>query len=108
MNGSKVAAGDEYYFERFYLTSNNRIVGIKEVKNHDIYQPAFRMLFDVNGLSRPNTWGKDIFGMNIFVDGKISPLGAGKSIDELTKDCSETGTGVSCSYYYRIGGDFKE
>ena len=108
MNKRKVEKDDEYYFDNFYLTSNNRIVGIKDVKDHDIYHPAFRMLFDVNGLKGPNTWGKDIFGLNIFVDGKISPLGAGRDIEELRKDCSESGTGVYCSYYYRIGGEFKE
>jgi hypothetical protein len=26
----------------------------------------------------------------------------------LKKDCSTEGTGVSCSYYYRIGGEFNE
>jgi hypothetical protein len=108
MNNEKVNENDEFFFDNLYLTSNNRIVGIKDVKDNDIYHPAFRMMFDVNGLKGPNMWGKDIFGLNIFVDGRITPLGAGKSIDDLKKDCSEFGTGVFCSYYYRIGGDFKE
>lgn len=29
-------------------------------------------------------------------------------MSELKKDCSESGTGVSCSYYYKIGGGFDE
>ena len=65
MNNQKVQKGDEYYFDNLYLSSNKKIVGIKDVKDNDIYHPAFRMMFDVNGLKAPNTWGKDIFGINI-------------------------------------------
>ena len=108
MNNQKVKKGDEYYFDNLYISTNNKIVGIKDVKDSDIYHPAFRMMFDVNGLKAPNTWGKDIFGINIFVDGKITPIGAGHDIETLQKDCSDLGSGVFCSYYYRIGGDFKE
>lgn len=108
MNGKKVNPNSKYFFDTLYLTSNGRIVGIKDIKDHDIYHPAFMMMFDVNGLRGPNRWGKDIFGLNIFVDGNISPFGAGISVPELKKDCSQTGMGVYCSYYYRIGGDFNE
>ena len=37
-----------------------------------------------------------------------SEKGLVEDIDDVKKDCSETGTGVSCSYYYRIGGEFNE
>lgn len=108
LNGNKVQQNDEYYIEKFYLSKNGKIMGIKDIKDDDIYHPAFIMAFDMNGLAGPNTWGKDIFGMNIFVDGKITPIGAGWDIEDLKKDCSEAGLGVSCSYYYRIGGEFNE
>ena len=108
MNGVKINTNHEYYFEKFYLTKNGSIIGIKDIKDNDIFHPAFIMSFDMNGLKGPNCWGKDIFGVNIFVDGKINPIGTGWDTEELKKDCSETGTGVSCSYYYRIGGDFNE
>ncbi len=108
LNGVKVLQGDDYYFNNLYLNKNNKIVGIKDIKDDDIYHPAFIMMFDMNGLKGPNTWGKDIFGINIFVDGKITPIGAGWDIEQLKQDCSTSGTGVSCSYYYRIGGEFNE
>lgn len=108
MNGQKVARDNKYFFDNLYLTTDNKIVGINDIKDDDIYHPAFIMMFDVNGLNGPNRWGKDVFGLNIFVDGNISPLGAGLPIDVLKNDCSDSGTGVYCSYYYRIGGDFKE
>ncbi len=108
MNGNKVKPTDPFYFDRLYNSSNGQIIGIKDIKDDDIYHPGFIMLFDMNGLKGPNTWGKDIYGINIFVDGKITPIGAGWNIDNVKQDCSETGTGVSCSYYYRIGGEFNE
>ena len=98
----------DFYIEKFYLNKNGKIMGIKDIKDDDIFHPAFIMAFDMNGLKGPNTWGKDIFGVNIFADGKTSPIGAGWDIEDLKKDCSEVGTGVSCSYYYRIGGEFNE
>ncbi len=108
MNGQRVMVGDVYYFESFYLTNDNEIIGIKDIKDDDIFHPAFLMMFDMNGLNGPNVWGKDIFGLNIFLDGKINPVGSGWELEDMKKDCSEVGTGVSCSYYYRIGGDFNE
>lgn len=108
MNGAKVNKGDDYYFDKVYLTGNNTLVGIKDIKDDDIYHPGFIMMFDMNGLKGPNIWGRDVYGINIFVDGKITPLGAGWDIDDLSRDCSGNGSGVSCSYYYRIGGEFVE
>jgi len=108
MNGNKVSKDEFYYFDSLYYSESGKIVGIKDIKDDDIYHPAFIMMFDVNGLKGPNTWGRDVFGVNIFVDGKISPIGAGNTIEELQQDCSQEGTGVTCSYYYRIGGEFNE
>ncbi len=108
MNGEKVQNKDEYYFNNLYLGGNDTIIGIKDIKDEDIFHPGFVMMFDMNGLRGPNTWGKDIYGINIFVDGKITPLGAGWDILDIKQDCSEHGSGISCSHYYRIGGEFNE
>lgn len=108
MNSQKVMPDELFFFDSLYQTSGNHIIGIKDVKDNDIYHPAFIMMFDVNGQKGPNVWGKDIFGMNIFIDGHVTPLGAGLPIDVLKTDCSNEGSGVFCSYYYRIGGDFNE
>lgn len=108
LNGSRIKQDEQYYFDNLYLSENNIIVGIKDIKNNDIYHPVFIMMFDMNGLKSPNTWGKDIYGINIFIDGRISPLGAGWDLEKMKQDCSETGSGISCSHYYRIGGEFNE
>lgn len=107
MNKARAFKGQLYYFDDFYFTENNGIVGIKDLEKEGS-GPDFMLMFDINALLPPNRWGKDIFGVNIYSDGKIEPLGQGMSMDELKKDCSNTGTGVSCSYYYKIGGGFEE
>ncbi len=108
LNGKVVKGGDRYYFDKLYLTKNNKVVGLKDIKDEDVFHPVFLMMFDMNGVKGPNVWGKDIFGLNIFIDGNIAPIGSGWSINELKSDCSEYGTGVGCSHYYRIGGEINE
>ncbi len=108
MNGIKVTPNNLYYFDKLYNTKGGTVVGIKDIKDDDIYHPGFIMMFDMNGKKGPNTWGKDIYGINIFTDGKITPIGAGWDINNLKSDCSTSGSGVSCSHYYRIGGEFNE
>ncbi len=108
MNGTKIYKGQTYFFDEFYFAENNSIVGIKDIQSDKSDQVLFLMMFDMNGILPPNRWGKDIFGVNIYDGGKIEPFGFDKSIDELKKDCSESGTGVTCSYYYKIGGGFDE
>lgn len=104
MNKSRVKKGDLYYFEDVYFTDNGNVVGIKDIKEQGD-EPMFIMMFDVNGVLPPNRWGRDVFGINIFED-RIEPFGQNLPTDELQKDCSNNGSGVYCSYYYRIGGGF--
>lgn len=108
MNGNVVGDDDFYKFSSLYISDNSRIVGIKDIEDENKMQPAFMMLFDMNGLRGPNMWGKDIYGIDIYKDGSIKPLGHNWDIQTLKKDCSVNGTGVSCSHFYRIGGEFVE
>ena len=108
MNGSQVEENNRYAFENYYMHSSGAIVGIKDLENKDERSPGFVMLVDLNGIKKPNMWGKDIYGINIFLDGKITPLGYDWTVEDMKRDCSENGTGISCSHYYRIGGNFSE
>ncbi len=108
MNGTKVYKGQTYYFDEFYFAENNTIVGIKDIKSEDSTGPLFIMMFDINGILPPNRWGKDIFGVNIYDGGRIEPFGFDVDMKALREDCSDSGTGVSCSYYYKIGGGFDD
>ena len=108
MNGNRSYKGKLYNFREFYYGENNTIVGIKDIKSEKENDAFFMMMFDMNGLLPPNCWGKDVFGINIYDGGHIEPFGAQMDMDELKKDCSDIGSGIGCSYYYKIGGGFDD
>ena len=108
MNGKPVDKKDFWHFDKFHKSESGLIVGIKDIENENTLEPAFMMLVDMNGIKAPNTWGRDIYGVDIYADGKVRPLGYNWEVDKLKKDCSSTGTGISCSHFYRIGGEFRE
>ncbi len=106
MNGAMVYKGQHYFFANVFFTDNHGIVGIKELEAGD--DAAFMMMFDINGILPPNRWGKDIYGINVYADSHIEPFGQGLPMEQLRRDCDKTGSGVYCSYYYKIGGGFTE
>ncbi len=108
MNGKIVPKKDFYYFDMLYNNQDDLIVGIKDIIDKTPDKPVFLMMIDTNGSKKPNTWGRDIFGLNIYSDGNINPIGYGWDVDKLRKDCSKNGSGLSCSQFYRIGGEFVE
>ena len=108
ISGPAIKKNDLYYFNEFYYAQNNSIIGIKEYDTEKDTDPLFMMMFDVNGLLPPNRWGKDIYGIYIYDEGKIAAFGSDRDMSYLRKDCSKVGSGVSCSYYYKIGGGFDD
>lgn len=107
MNKMLVPKSSLYYFSELYYADNNLIVGLKDISDDKTTDPMFLMMFDMNGKLPPNTWGKDIFGAQIYED-KVEAFGQNLPLQELKDDCSRIGTGVNCSYYYQIGGDFAD
>lgn len=105
---TRTMKGQFYYFNEFYFMNDGGIVGIKDIEQKYPNDPIFIMMFDLNGILPPNRWGKDIFGVNIYKTGNIEPFGYDLSMDALEKDCSSEGTGITCSYYYKIGGAFED
>ncbi|HCB11367.1 MAG TPA: hypothetical protein DEO94_04365 [Cyanobacteria bacterium UBA11991] len=108
MNGKPVKKDDFYYFSNLYESDTDSIVGIKDIPDTAEDAPGFMIMVDMNGIKKPNRWGKDIYGVNVYKTGQIAALGKDKNIKELRKDCSEKGSGVACSHFYRIGGEFSE
>lgn len=106
MNKKEITKDSPHYFDTFYNTSLKEILGIKWVNNHcEMNQLCAIMSLDVNGIAPPNMWGYDIYGVNIYKE-RIEPIGR-DLLPEVSKfDCSKHGSGVSCSYYYLIGGRF--
>ena len=133
INGSRVYRGQRYFFDDFYFAENNTIVGIKDIKSDKADDVFFLMMFDINGLLPPNRWGKDnlkieciltpghtsggmcfLINDSLFSGDTLFQVGIGRTdfptgnMNDLKKDCSEAGTGISCSYYYKIGGGFDD
>ena len=107
MDGSFVNEKSEYYVKNLHTTNSGMVIGVKWLLVPSQAQnslPIAMITIDLNGLKKPNKWGQDIFGVNIFVD-RIEPLG--EEYDEMLmkSDCSEKGKGISCaSYYNNYGG----
>ena len=93
-----------YRFSDYKMTYSNATLS---VKLFDEPQGDLQglLMYDVNGKTGPNVWGKDVFGLNIYAD-RFEPFGKSNSVSEQKQDCSKNGTGLSCSNYYLIGGSF--
>ena len=102
MNGTY--PNNTYRFRDFKSTFSNAVIAIKLFETpQDKLQGI--LMYDVNGKNGPNVWGKDVFGLNIYND-RFEPFGKYKSLNEQKQDCSKNGTGLFCSNYYLIGGNF--
>lgn len=102
MNGTY--PNNTYRFTDYQTTYSNATISVKlfDKPQDDIYGI---LMYDINGASGPNTWGKDVFGLNIYED-KFEPFCKNKPMSEQKQDCSKNGTGLCCSNYYLIGGNF--
>ena len=107
LNGTRVGKKDDFYFDELYFNERT-IVGIKDILNNKENDAWFMMMVDINGLLPPNRWGKDIYGVYIYDEGKVVPFGYDKSMDKLQSECSKNSKGLTCSYYYLIGGEFND
>ena len=106
LNGSSVKENDEFYITNLHVTNSGKIIGLKWLNTPSAITDKFPIALlsiDLNGTKKPNKWGYDIFGVNIYTD-KIEPVG--KTDDEylMKSDWSKKGRGISCSYYYYIYG----
>ena len=108
LNGEKIDKSNEYYFSDLYYTDDLQVVGIKDLSANSKSSAWYIMMFDVNGLLPPNVWGKDVYGIYIYDEGKIEPFGHNISQDKEEFDCLKTGKGLTCSDFYLIGGDLND
>jgi len=106
MDKKLVQDGDKYYFNKFFQAASGEAIGLKWIDGDCTEERICAiMTFDINGTTGPNTWGYDIFGINLLKN-RIEPIGKDIDLDVLKNDCSKSGYGVYCSYYYLIGGKF--
>ncbi len=94
-----------YRFNEYKTTTNNAVLSVKffDKPQGDLLG---LLMYDVNGPSKPNVWGKDVFGLNIYSD-RFEPFCKNDSVSIQKQGCSKDGTGLCCSNYYLIGGSFE-
>lgn len=102
LNGTTPEA--RYRFDNYKTTYANAIVSTKFFEKEERGVIGL-LMYDVNGKKGPNTWGKDVFGYNIYKD-RFEPYCKNTPISNQKQDCSKNGTGLCCSNYYLIGGNF--
>lgn len=93
-----------YKFDNYMQTNADATIAYKFFEQNESGKLGI-IMYDVNGKIGPNTWGKDVFGFNIY-DNKLEPLGKSELVSIQKQDCSRSGSGVYCSNYYLIGGSF--
>ncbi|MBR2525862.1 type II secretion system protein [bacterium] len=106
LNGDLIKDDDYYYITNLHSTNSGKVIGLKWLNTPETIQDKFPialMAIDLNGVKKPNRWGYDIFGINIYTN-KIEPLGKSDDDYYIKSDCTKKGKGISCSYYYYIYG----
>ncbi len=104
MNGE--TPDEKYTFDEIYNTDNGATIAFKWFDDNNIKgedKQYGMIMYDVNGKKGPNVWGKDVFGMDIYIN-KIEPFGKNQDPMTVEADSSRQGTGVYSSYYYLNGG----
>ena len=101
MNGTNPIG--TYKFDDFKNTHSNATLAVKMFENTKGKRGI--LLYDVNGKTGPNVWGKDVFGMDMYED-RFETFCKTEVINKQKLDCSKSGTGICCSSYYLIGGNF--
>ena len=96
---------DSHIFENYKVTYSNAVFAYKLLPEPQENGLRGFIMYDVNGSSKPNTWGKDVFGLNIYTD-RFEPFCKAEPLKIQKQDCSKNGSGLCCSNYYLIGGNF--
>lgn len=107
LNGRRVKKKSSFYVDNFATLESGVIIGFRLNKNRSVYvnSPIGIMMFDINGLEKPNRVGKDVFFISVS-EKEIKAVGDGHSTSVMKANCSPIGTGTFCSKYYLIGGNF--
>lgn len=107
LNGKTIRKTSKYKADKFVVLDNKMIIAFKksdaERKSKNEY---LGMIFvDVNGATKRNFIGRDIFVVAMYPN-RLEPIGLHSTRQEMKEDCSPVGSGLKCSAYYLVGGDF--
>ena len=102
LNGS--TPKKDYQFDDYKITYSNAVIAVKFYETAQDDRLGI-VMYDINGKVGPNVWGKDVYGFDVYSE-SIEPFGKRELVSAQKRDCSRGGTGLLCSNYYLIGGNF--
>ena len=108
LNGRRIPKDSKYHIKEFVYSPDGKIMAGLNWINDDCFNNdglCGVIIFDMNGVKLPNRFGLDVFGANIYRD-KIEPFGSDLSYEENQINCRRLETGVTCSKFYLMGGQF--
>ena len=109
LNGKIVKSLSKYRAHKFVKLSNGMIIGFacsENVPAEIPFKKPLGVLFvDINGKTKRNIIGKDVFLVYLYPDGLV-PVGAEEPMQNLKEDCSPIGSGIKCGAYYLVGNSF--
>ena len=108
LNGKIIKSISKYRADEFLYLKNGMIIGFTASKrnSNNLKTAPLGILFaDIDGKSKRNFIGKDVFVVLVFPD-RIEPMGYNASRQEMKEDCSPVGSGLKCAAYYLVGGSF--
>lgn len=108
LNGKQIPDDSHYHVTDFVYSPNGKIViGLNWLREDcdETEDACGVILFDLNGKKAPNRLGLDVFGVNIYRD-RLAPFGAGMDYQKNQQNCQRFETGVTCSQFYLMGGQF--
>ena len=101
---NKSFSDDNYKFNEYKTTYSNATIAVR-IFDDNATDKRGLLMYDVNGSVGPNIWGKDVFGLNLYND-HFEPFCKNEPLSKQKRDCSRQGSGLCCSNYYLIGGNF--
>jgi len=108
LNGKIIKRISKYNADKYIVLKNGMIIGFTASKRNseNLKTAPLGILFaDIDGKSKRNFIGKDVFVVLVFPD-RIEPMGYNASRQEMKEDCSPVGSGLKCAAYYLVGGSF--
>lgn len=106
LNGKIIKRISKYNADKYMVLDNGMIIAFKKTENFFEENAPLGILFvDIDGKSNRDFIGRDVFAVLMYSD-RIEPVGMHSSRQEMKEDCSPVGSGLKCSAYYLVGGNF--
>ena len=105
MNGKMIRQISKYYSKEYKYLKNGIIISYTDLERNTKSDPLGVLFVDIDSSMKRNFIGRDIFAVLIYTD-RLEPYGFDSTRQKMKQDCSPVGSGLQCSAYYLVGGNF--